>query len=163
MSATVYKWVDAQGVTHYSDQPHPEAQTIDVQPQNLVHSSAPAASNAAKPAEGAAAPVYKCELTRPENDEVFLNTSTVSARLKVEPQLGAGDQVALSMDGKRLPNQPVVATDFVIPNVERGSHTLTVVIYDRTGRQPRCSSAPVTFHVRQPSVQAPVKATRPKF
>ena len=36
MAATVYKWVDAQGVTHYSDQPHPQAQEINVQPQNLV-------------------------------------------------------------------------------------------------------------------------------
>ena len=32
MAATVYKWVDAQGVTHYSDQPHAEAKVIDVQP-----------------------------------------------------------------------------------------------------------------------------------
>ena len=36
MAATVYKWVDAQGVIHYSDQPHPEAKQIDVQPINKM-------------------------------------------------------------------------------------------------------------------------------
>ena len=29
LPATVYKWVDADGVTHYSDQPHPGAQKVD--------------------------------------------------------------------------------------------------------------------------------------
>ena len=31
VAATVYKWVDENGVVHYSDQPHPNAQKIHVQ------------------------------------------------------------------------------------------------------------------------------------
>src|SRR5579883_3116171 len=27
---TVYRWVDAQGVVHYSDQPHPNAQKLEI-------------------------------------------------------------------------------------------------------------------------------------
>ena len=29
-STTVYKWVDANGVTHYSDQPHPGAEKLEI-------------------------------------------------------------------------------------------------------------------------------------
>ena len=163
MAATVYKWVDAQGVIHYSDQPHPEAQVIDVQPKNTVSSTpvAPAANAGGKPA--AAGTRYRCDLIRPENDEVFLNTSTVSARLRLEPELTPGDQVAVAIDGKRLTNQPTVGTEFVMTDVDRGTHTLMMIIYDRTGKQELCTTSTVTFHVRQPSVQAPVKATRPRF
>jgi hypothetical protein len=161
MAATVYKWVDAQGITHYSDQPHPQAQEIDVQPRNVVSSppQATANSTAAKPANGAEGTRYQCAVTRPENDEVFLNTSTVSARVRLQPNLQPGDQVVITVDGKRL-NQPTVGDDFVMTEVERGSHTLLMAVYDRSGKQQLCAAS-VTFHVRQPSVQAPVKSVRP--
>jgi uncharacterized protein DUF4124 len=166
MAATVYKWVDAQGVTHYSDQPHPQAQEINVQPQNLISSNAPqAAANgtAAKAPKGTEGPGYRCDLIRPESDEVFLNTSTVSTRLRLEPALQSGDQIAIAIDGKRLTNQPTSGSEFVLTDVERGTHTLQIAVYDRSGKQQLCSTPAVTFHVRQPSVQAPVKATRPRF
>jgi hypothetical protein len=168
MAATVYKWVDAQGVTHYSDQPHPGGQEIDVQPKNLVSSSnGPAssagASAAAKPANAAAGTHYQCDLIRPENDEVFLNTSTISMRLRLEPVLQPGDQIAIAIDGKRLQNQPTIGSEFVVNDVERGTHQLMIAVYDRTGKEQLCATPSITFHVRQPSVQAPVKAMRPRF
>jgi uncharacterized protein DUF4124 len=164
MAATVYKWVDAQGVTHYSDQPHPDAKTIDVAPVQTYHSSpAPASTGSSANSASPAGPSYTtCELFRPENDEVFLNTSTITARLRLEPQLRPGDSVSIAIDGKRVPNQPTAGTEFVIGGVERGTHTVTVGVYDTMGKQ-RCLTPAVTFHVRQPSVQAPVRATRPKF
>ena len=165
MGATVYKWVDAQGVIHFSDQPHPEAQAIDVQPKNTVSSPPVAASTASTTtrANAPAGPPYQCEVIRPERDEVFLNTSTVSMRLSLQPDLLPGDQIAIAVDGKRLTNQPTTGTEFVITGVERGTHTLMMVVYDRTGKNLLCTTPTITFHVRQPSVQAPVRATRPRF
>jgi len=168
MAATVYKWVDAQGVTHFSDQPHPQAQEIDVQPKNLVSSSQASASSTggstgAKPATAAAGTRYRCDLIRPENDEVFLNTSTISTRLLLEPALQPGDQIAIAIDGKRLDRQPTTGSEFVVNDVERGTHTLLIAVYDRTGKTQLCATPSVTFHVRQPSVQAPMKANRPRF
>lgn len=165
MSAPVYKWVDAEGVTHYSDQPHPDAKEVELPPVNTVRGQAPTASSSStgKPSDTSSAPPYRCDLIRPENDEVFLNTSTISARVRLEPGLAPGDQIAIAIDGKRLTNQPTTGTEFVIPNVERGTHTVMIVVYDRMGQKQLCSTPAVTFHVRQPSVQAPVKATRPRF
>lgn len=167
MAATVYKWVDAQGVVHFSDQPHPNAQELDVQPKNLVSTpegTAPvrSGSTTSTPA-GPAAPPYRCDLIRPENDEVFLNTSTISARVQIEPQLAQSDQIAIAIDGKRVQNQPTRGSEFVIQDVERGTHTLVITVYDSTGQNQLCSTSTATFHVRQPSVQAPVKAVRPRF
>lgn len=166
MAATVYKWVDAQGVTHFSDQPHPEAQQLDVQPKNLVSTPESASSTSTSgpaPATAPGAQGYRCDLIRPEQDEVFLNTSTISARVQVEPDLAPSDQIAIAIDGKRVQNQPTRGTEFVIPDVNRGTHTLVISVYDRSGTQQLCATTAVTFHVRQPSVQAPVKAVRPKF
>jgi hypothetical protein len=86
----------------------------------------------------------------------------VTAKLRLEPKLAAGDQVGIAIDGKRQTNQPRVGTDFVLSGVERGTHTLIAVVANAEGK-PLCTTAPITFHVRQPSVQAPVKAVRPKF
>lgn len=162
-AAPVYKWVDERGVVHYSDQPHANATEIDVQPAPAIGTagteSAPAKSTAAQGKERTYA---LCELYRPENDEVFLNTSTVTAKLRLEPALAPGDQVGIAVDGKRQVDQPRAATEFVISNVERGTHTLMAVVATAAG-QPICTTPAVTFHVRQPSAQAPVKAVRPKF
>jgi hypothetical protein len=165
MAATVYKWVDERGITHYSDQPHPQAQELDVQPKNLVSAPSDQASSTSSTTQPAApaGESYRCDLIRPEPDEVFLNTSTISARVQVDPQLTGTDQIAIAIDGKRVQNQPTRGTEFVIPDVERGTHTLMIAVYDGSGKTQLCATQTVTFHVRQPSVQAPVKAVRPKF
>jgi hypothetical protein len=155
--------VDADGVTHYSDQPNPGAKQIDVSPTNIVSSEPVSAPSSSSPANASSGQSYRCALSRPENDEVFLNTSTITARLRVSPELANGEQVAIALDGKKVANQPTSGLEFVIPNVERGTHTMTASIYARGGTQQLCTTASVTFHVRQPSVQAPVKAVRPKF
>ncbi len=103
-ATTVYKWVDETGVTHYSDQPHPLAQKVEVQSAQSFQSASPAAATTGSSASRAAsARTYSlCELYRPEQDEVFLNTTTLTVKLRVEPRLATGDQVAVALDGQRL-------------------------------------------------------------
>ena len=163
MADTVYKWVDANGVTHYSDQPNPGAKAIEVPPTNVVSTEPVAPPDGSKSANASSGPSYQCALSRPENDEVFLNTSTIAAQLRVNPELVSGGQVVIAIDGRRVPNLSTTGMDFAIPNIERGTHTVAAVIYDPSGKEQLCATAAVTFHVRQPSVQAPVKAVRPRF
>jgi Domain of unknown function (DUF4124) len=161
----VYKWVDETGVTHYSDQPHPAAQTLELRSAQTYSSpdaSASTRSDAGGPAQAAAAPYSLCELYRPENDEVFLNTDTVTAKLRLQPQLLPGDRIVIGLDGKRQTSQPSSGSDFVLTQVERGTHTVIAVVEDSAGKE-ICRSSPITFHVRQPSRQAPNPANRPRF
>jgi len=162
IAATVYKWVDEQGVIHYSDQPDPRAQKVEVESaQTFTSTPVPDAPSPSAPAD--AGPRYAlCELYRPENDEVFLNTDTVTTKLRLQPQLQAGDRVAIALDGKRQTNVPESGSDFVLTNVTRGTHTVMAVIEDSQGKAV-CTTGSITFHVRQPSVQAPIPSVRPKF
>src|SRR5262245_35362373 len=101
-AATVYKWVDEKGVTHYSDQPHPNASKVDVSTAQTY--SAPPAPRTDTPAKATRADpgssYASCELYRPENDEVFLNTDTVVAKLRIDPGLRGEDRTMVVLDGK---------------------------------------------------------------
>jgi len=159
-AATVYKWVDEKGVVHYSDQPHQDAQKLDVKAAQTYQSTGVSAPSSSTPANAQAAGAYgQCSIARPENDEVFLNTDTVSASLRLNPQLRQGDRITFNLDGKGV--QSGASTSATL-KVDRGTHALAVVIQDSDGKAV-CTSPSVTFHVRQPSRQAPNRANRPRF
>ena len=166
ISATVYKWVDADGVTHYTDQPHPGAQKIQLQGAQTYSAAAAQRGSSAAAAQAsrrttATAPVYSaCEVTRPTNDEVFLNASSVPASVHVAPGLRSGDRLTVMLDGAPLPVNTPLDTEFMLSSVVRGTHALTTKVEDASGAVV-CQSASVIFHVRQPSVLAPNQANRP--
>src|ERR1700750_1138889 len=54
-SATVYKWVDENGVTHFSDQPNPKAEKLTISGAQ-TYGSKEAAVAAPKPSAASAAP-----------------------------------------------------------------------------------------------------------
>jgi hypothetical protein len=163
-AATVYKWVDEQGVIHFSDQPHPQAQEVEVKDAQTYQSSTPTSSPAPTSSSNKPAPrqYTLCELYRPESDEVFLNTTTLTAKLRLQPQLANGDRIYLALDGRRLTDLPTNSSEFILNEVERGTHSLFAVVLD-SGGNALCTTPSVTFHVRQPSVQAPVRSVRPRF
>jgi hypothetical protein len=156
---TVYKWVDEKGVTHYSDQPNPKAEKVEVQPpQSYSGGNAPASAGVST-SSGAPENAYpRCVLSQPTPEENFQNTSTVTAKLALDLQ--QGHQVAVSLDGKRLTNQSPYATEFVLAGLERGTHSVTAAVLDAGGRT-ICTTPSVTFHVHLPSLKSPVRA-RPR-
>jgi hypothetical protein len=161
LAATVYKWVDQNGVTHYSDQPNPGAEKVQVNAaQSYSANTSAAPRDVVLPAQTNDGPQYKsCVIASPTNDEVFMNVSSVSGSLRLDPSLQAGHRVSVALDGKRLDN---VGTSFTLPQIARGTHTLNLVVEDSAGGVV-CSSPSVTFHVRQPSAQAPRATNRPRF
>lgn len=163
-AATIYKWVDEKGVTHYSDQPRPGAETVEVAPTQ-TYSAPPAPSvNTNPPAETDTSrqPAYAaCEIASPANDEVLMNVSTVSGSVRLQPQLAPGHTITVELDGSRAAG-PMTSGQFTISPVDRGTHSLIAVVQDAYG-QTACRTPAVTFHVRQPSVKAPNRANRPRF
>jgi len=164
LAATVYKWVDEQGVTHYSDQPYPGAKKIDVQAAQTYTAPPPATQPAAaspRTASGSGSPPYRtCELFRPTPDEVLFNVSSITAKLRLDPSLRAGDKVAIALDGKRMTGMPTTGEEFTLTPVYRGTHTVVALVEDSQGKNV-CQTVPVTFHVRQASLLAPGSPTRP--
>jgi hypothetical protein len=145
----VYKWVDENGVVHYSDQPHENAQKIHVgEPQTYK------AGQYADPGAGAAAasPVsYKCAVTSPADQQTITNTDAVAVGAQVEPGLRADTPIFVMLDGRMLTDQPTDALQFTLKGLERGEHNLSIVVRDAGGKV-ACASPAVTFFVRLPSV-----------
>src|SRR3569832_2342244 len=158
-AATVYKWEDENGVTHFSDQPHENAQKVELKaPQPF---SAPK-TTPYKPTPPMQPPekVYQsCGLSEPMPDQVFLNTDTVTAGTSVQPAVRPGETVLVTMDGAPVPGVPANGGQFTITPVDRGEHTIQMVVKDPAGNTV-CTSASVLFHVRQPSEQSPTNPVR---
>ena len=159
---TLYKWVDADGVTHFSDRPVPGAQRVKVAAaQTYKAGPAPAAAQATSSAPAPSQVAYqRLEITSPTNGEVYWNTGghlDVSAVL--EPELADGHQLWFVIDGKSQPGSAGGTTSLEIP---RGEHTMTASVTDASGNE-LISSSPVSFVVKQTAMVNPqTNATAPK-
>jgi hypothetical protein len=163
ISATVYKWVDDDGVVHYSDQPHENAQKVQLKaPQTYSAQKGPATTSVSSQAPSRPARIYQsCQMSAPTNDQVFPNATSVTAGVNVQPTIRPGDQVIVTMDGARLPGVSADGGPFTISPIDRGSHSIQASIQDPQG-QTLCQSAPVTFHVMQASILNPKAPVRPR-
>jgi hypothetical protein len=156
---TVYKWVDPQGVVHYSDQPHPNAQRLEISgAQTFSAPPLPQNSNSAPAPAQAGGPAYdNCALSQPTDQQTLTNVNQATAVVQTSPQLRPGDHVRLFLDGKQIAG---TGTSFNFP-VVRGQHSVQAVIEDSTG-QIVCETSTVTFFVHQPSVQNPHAPVHPR-
>jgi hypothetical protein len=153
---TLYKWVDADGVTHYSDRPEPGSQKVKIASAQTyaggpAASAAPRAQPQAQRAD-AATGYTRLEITGPEDGAVLWNTgSRVQVVAALEPALQDGHQLWFLVDGK---SQQVSATGTASLEVSRGQHTVVASVTNAGGDE-LITSAPITFVVRQTSVAQP--------
>jgi hypothetical protein len=163
LAATVYKWVDENGVVHFSDQPHENAEKLQLKapqtysaPKMPAGPSQPSRQSASKPAS-----IYQnCAISEPANDQVFTNTSEVTAGVTVQPAVRPSDTAVVTLDGQRVPGVPANGGQFTISPVDRGTHSIQLTVQDSSGAT-LCTSPAVTFHVTQPSLQSPTRPIRP--
>jgi hypothetical protein len=159
--ATIYKWVDENGVVHYSDQPHANAQKVQLgtpQTYNAQRYSTPADGPPPDPSQQQ--PVTTtCTIVAPTDQQSIENTDEVPVEVQISPPPGPNAQVVIMMDGRTVASSPG-SSQFTLTGVDRGEHNVTAVVRDRTGRV-ICTSGGVSFFVRQASVQNPVSPVRP--
>jgi hypothetical protein len=157
-SAEVWKWVDANGVTHYSDQPVPGATKIEVRAGNISEARAPQPppsdeSDSGSPAAPASYVTF--QIVRPTSEQTLVNTAgQVDVAISVVPQLKATHRLNLYLDGKLVTGFPRNATSYALTEVPRGSHNVNAVITDADGNTIQ-ESASVAFTVRQESIAQP--------
>jgi hypothetical protein len=154
-SATVYRWVDENGVTHYSDQPHENAEKVTISaPQTFSAPRQSMPSNSSPQPAAPAGPTYSCSITQPANDDTFPNSTAIITTAQASPVPRQGDKVILMFDGARVQNFPPGGGAFQLTNLDRGTHTLQAQVEDSTGKVV-CQSSPVSFTVLQSSVLSP--------
>ena len=151
----VWQWKDADGVTHFSDNPAPGARKIVLNgsPANATETSAAAATRSASRPAAAAAVYDRLEIWSPENDAAFFTPDAeIVIRIRAEPSLDAADRLVTYVDGRQLPD--VNALEHRLTGVSRGAHTVTSAIYGRDGTE-KIRSTSVVFHMKQPSLTNP--------
>lgn len=153
LAATVWKWRDANGVVHYSDQPVPGAEQVSGLTANSYTATPLKPATAGTPGSPAASVSYSnVEIWKPSQEMTVTNTAgQVSVGVRVEPALAKDHRLALYMDGRLVAGFPAQGMEYEMSEVERGAHTLVLTVVDAQGQRVT-ASAPVTFFVRQPSV-----------
>jgi hypothetical protein len=152
----VYKWVDEQGVVHYTDKPPSEGAQPTRLPalQTYKGGTNPSLNRFDKRggrSGGGAAPA-NIDIVTPSHDETFRDR-TVPVAVMVTPQLKAGQKLVYLLDGVPV-SEPTDQTSYAMTDVDRGTHTVGVTIIDEAGNE-HGSAPPVTVHVKPPQVDNP--------
>lgn len=158
--AEVFRWVDKEGVVHFSDRPHEGAEIVTLPEAQTF--SAPAAPSRRQTAETAVEAEtdssedvgYKSlRIMSPGQDEVLWNTGgAVNVVVDMQPKLQAGHSVKLFLDGQMVSGLAGGQRNFQLSEVFRGTHALRAEIHDASGNGVFRSTA-ITFTVQQTSVQ----------
>lgn len=164
LAVTVYKWVDENGVVHYSDQPHPNAEKVHVKEPQTYRESNPLAAPAAPSPDGGGGggPTYRgCSIAQPADNEDLANPDSLVVVVRTDPPLRPGDQVFVTLDGQALNDGRPTGAQFTISPVERGTHVLQATVRDSGGAL-LCQTSGVSYSVHQPSVLNPANPVRPR-
>jgi hypothetical protein len=162
-AAVVYKWVDADGVVHFSDQEYPGAEKIYTK-----GSSSTAAASAPRAPAGAPAGSYQTPkkpganaldytefaITSPASDQTFFGDDAIPVHLNLAPALKFNQNITWHLNGKQL-DYPPDALSFVLPRLDRGTYALAATITDQQTGESQTSNS-VNFFVRQPSSLSPL-------
>jgi len=155
----IYKWTDAQGVVHYSDQPVPGAERVltsgapehaGILGQTAGTSSAPPPSK--KPATGLSSATVA--ITSPGPQQTFTGGESVPVALSITPDLKPGYTVVWSLNGAQVQNQAQDATQFTLTDLARGVYTIEATVTDPGTGESKTADA-VTFNVMRPSLLSP--------
>ena len=166
LAATVYKWVDENGVVHYSDQPHQNAEKVQVQSAQTYRADASYGTsggpNAPPPSAQPPGDVYQgCAIGQPTDDQTFSNVDSLSIVVRTDPTLRPGDQVFLTLDGQPLNGGKATGTQFTLSPVDRGTHVVRAIVRNSEGGL-MCQTPGVTFNVHQNSILNPANPLNPQ-
>jgi hypothetical protein len=156
--AQAYRWVDENGVVHYSDRPQAGAEEVPLESAPAVSRPAPRRIPASRrtsegeQATDAAARYDALEIATPAAEETLWNIGGVlNVSLDLRPALQRGHQLRVYFDGNP---QAVNSTQFQLQEVYRGVHNLQAEVLDENG-QLLIRSQPSRFYVQQTTIVNP--------
>ena len=158
-AAVIYKWVDADGVVHYSDQASPGAEKIYTGGSGSTAAPGPAAPRAAaaptaqRKQAGGGLDYTEFSIDSPVSDQTFFADDAVNVHLNLQPALKPNQSLTWHLNGKQLDEQANSA-GFSLAQMARGAYTIAATITDQQSGESQNSNS-VTFFVRQPSALSP--------
>lgn len=166
-AATVYSWVDANGVTHYTDAPPPgkHAKELDLRVSPLIggspHSVQVDNFNSltgvdAKKAQESVQPTI--ELISPEPGSTLRdNTGNIVFQAQVTPKAPVQFDMRLTLNGKAV---PLVHNSLAVrlENLDRGAHRVKLELLAKDGTI-LAKSKEATFYLHRTTVDPTPKPT----
>lgn len=157
--AQAYRWVDEDGVVHFSDRPREGAERIILPSDNRVTRSVAPTSVAAaatrtsddgQAAEPAGFRYESLAVASPAAEETLWNIAGIlNVSLDLQPGLQDGHQIRVFFDGNA--RDPIMTTTFQVEEVWRGVHNIQAEVVDATGKL-MIRSQPNRFYVQQSSI-----------
>jgi hypothetical protein len=154
-AAVVYKWVDADGVVHFSDQAEPGAEkiyTAGATHSGTLGAKVPTTNSPAK--RLGALNFTQFAITSPQAEQTFFGDEVVGVHLELEPALGPNQVVTWHLNGQDLTDQPPATTSFKLPRLDRGTYAIAATVTDQSSGESQ-STESISFYVRQPSALSP--------
>jgi len=155
----IYKTVDANGNTVYTDQkPSDDAQPVKLKELTVVDAvelgdEQAIGSDRDGSRNGDSAPDFGITIVTPAAEETVWNTAyLLTVQVQTERELPSGSRLAYIVDGEV--RSTTRAQSVEIDEVYRGEHQLSVELRGANG-QVLGSAGPVTFFMRQHSRQHP--------
>lgn len=152
-TTTVYKVINPDGSVSFSDQPAARSETLEISPVPTVPALSPQQiNNAYQEQPQASQPVayyQNLNIVSPADQSSFNSGSgDVSVVLEISPALANGHEVELRLDNKVIKRGS--QTQFMIPTVSRGTHSIHAKILSPSGKVLKEASSTFTLH--RPSI-----------
>ena len=152
--AQVYKWIDSQGVTHFSDRPHDGAEKLklpDAQTYSPPTPNQDILTDLEEKSEVKKRKYTKLAIAQPLDQATIRNNQgDVVVSVRLEPGLSPNDKVQLIYDGSPL-GAPQPDLIFELHGLYRGSHTIKAQIVNANG-DVILTSEPITIYMQRPRV-----------
>ena len=156
--AAVYKKELPDGTVTYTDQPEPgakaivlpEIQTIQPPPKTVINETALPPKNKT---QDSASGYSMLKITSPgDNETLRENAGQVEINIAMDPSLQtqSGHKILVRMDGKPIAD-PGTSLQYVIDNIDRGTHNLQASVVDAAGNT-LIRSEITTFYVKRHSI-----------
>lgn len=166
-SAQIYKYIDANGNTVFTNQP-PDgaaAESVTLPPTNTMQApttTSDSQSSEAEDAEAQATPYSLLRLTGiPDEEAMRSNNGSFIVGVEIQPRLQSGHLLRLILDGQPY-GQASNVPSLQVTDIDRGEHSLAVAVMQ--GERIIQQSPSETFNVQRISVNSPARqpATPPK-
>jgi hypothetical protein len=151
-ATTVYRWLDADGVVHWSDRPVNGSMPVEVP-------TAQAYRGPTMPGQSVKAPTITTHeaytslaiIAPADGDDLFETGGVIQCTAQLTPHLRSGDTLWFELDGQRYDSYGNASLS--LP-ATRGEHVLKAMVLNAQ-LQALIAAAPVTFRVHQHSVTQP--------
>ncbi len=150
--AGIYKYVDADGNVHYSDQEQAGAEEVDL-PAAVTYTppSTEGVVDKKEPESEKKQGYTGMAIVQPKmNETLRSNNGDVQVAIELKPGLATGDTITIYLDGKAV-IKGSGQTSATLTNLDRGSHTLRATVFNKDGIAV-ISSRSIIFHLQRKAV-----------